>query len=137
MEKASKLFDDITNLSQGLTVPGLDFAAVLQGRRKDIEALLDVARLNKDSAQSIATRQAEMLRSTLEDLRGVLRVQTSSDVSKGDAVRQAAQRALTSVGDLADIALKSQAATLEVVGRRARENIEELKTQIEIGRAHV
>jgi len=130
MENPSKLFDDITNLTQKFKLPGLDLNVVLQGRRKDLEALLDVGRIAKDSAQSMANKQVEMLRTTLEDLRSVLSLQTGADSSKADAVRQAAQKALTSVGDLADVALKSQAEALDTVSRRARENIDELKMLI-------
>ena len=111
-------------------MPGLDLNVVLQGRRKHLEALLDVGRIAKDSAQSMANKQVEMLRTTLEDLRSVLSLQTGADSSKADAVRQAAQKALTSVGDLADVALKSQAEALDTVSRRARENIDELKMLI-------
>jgi phasin family protein len=129
MENSSKLFDDISRLIQKFKVPGLDLNAALQGRQKDVEALLEVTRTVQDSARSMAYKQADMLRNTLQDLRSVLSAQPDSG-NRVDAVREAAKKALSNVGELADIALKSQADAFDTVSRRARENIEELRTAI-------
>ena len=87
-----------------------------------------MGRIAQGSAQSLAQKQAEMLRTSLEDLRSVLSGSAIADSSKADAARQAAQKALTSVGELAQITLKSQSEAFDTVNRRAHENIEELKT---------
>jgi len=133
MENSSKLIDDISNLIQKFKVPGLDLNAALQGRRKDVEALLEVTRTAQDSARSMAYKQADMLRNTLQDLRSVLSAQAGADGNRVDAVKEAAKKALSNVGELADIALKSQADAFDTVSRRARENIEELRTAISKG----
>jgi hypothetical protein len=54
MEHSSKLIDDISNLIQKFKVPGLDLNGALQGRRKDVEALLEVTRTAQDGARSMA-----------------------------------------------------------------------------------
>jgi len=133
MEHSSKLIDDISNLIQKFKVPGLDLNAALQGRRKDVEALLEVTRTAQDSARSMAYKQADMLRNTLQDLRSVLSAQSGTDGNRVDAVKEAAKKALSNVGELTDIALKSQADAFDTVSRRARENIEELRTAISKG----
>jgi phasin family protein len=133
MENSSKLIDDISNLVQKFKVPGLDLNAALQGRRKDVEALLEVTRTAQDGARSMAYKQADMLRNTLQDLRSVLSTQAGADTNRVDAVKEAAKKALSNVGELADIALKSQADAFDTVSRRARENIEELRTAISKG----
>jgi len=133
MENSSKLIDDISNLVQKFKVPGLDLNAALQGRRKDVEALLEVTRTAQDSARSMAYKQADMLRNTLQDLRSVLSAQAGADGNRVDAVKEAAKKALSNVGELADIALKSQADAFDTVSRRTRENIEELRTAISKG----
>jgi phasin family protein len=133
MENSSKLIDDISNLVQKFKVPGLDLNAALQGRRKDVEALLEVTRTAQDGARSMAYKQADMLRNTLQDLRSVLSAQAGADGNRVDAVKEAAKKALSNVGELADIALKSQADAFDTVSRRARENIEELRTAISKG----
>src|SRR5260370_16313939 len=88
MENSSKLIDDISNLIQKFKVPGLDLNAALQGRRKDVEALLEVTRTAQDSARSMAYKQADMLRNTLQDLRRVLSAQAAADGNRVDALKQ-------------------------------------------------
>ena len=127
MDNPSKLFDDIAKLAQQYKLPGVDIDAVLQGRRKDVETLLEVGRIAQSGAQSLAQKQAEMLRASLEDLRSVLSAQATTEGGKPDAVRQAAQKALGNVGELAQIALKSQSAAFDAVRQRTQENINELK----------
>ena len=75
MDAPSKLFDDIAKLAQQYKLPGVDIDAVLQGRRKDVETLLEVGRIAQSGAQSLAQKQAEMLRASVEDLRTVLSAQ--------------------------------------------------------------
>jgi len=133
METSSNLFDDINNLIQKFKVPGLDLNAALHGRRKDVEALLEVTRTAQDSARSMAYKQADVLRNTLQDLRSVLSTQAGTDGNKVDAVKEAAKKALSNVGELADIALKSQVDAFDTVSRRVREDIEELRTAISRG----
>ena len=127
MDNPSKLFDDIAKLAQQYKLPGVDIDAVLQGRRKDVETLLEVSRIAQSGAESLAQKQAEMLRASLEDLRSVLSTQATTEGGKPDAVRQAAQKALGNVGELAQIALKSQSAAFDAVRQRTQENINELK----------
>src|ERR1700693_3705526 len=106
MEHSSKLIDDISNLIQKFKVPGLDLNAALQGRRKDVEALLEVTRTAQDSARSMAYKQADMLRNTLQDLRGVLSAQAGTDGYRADAENEVATKALSNIGELADNAPK-------------------------------
>jgi phasin family protein len=75
------------------------------------------------------------LRNTLQDLRSVLSAQVGTDGNRVDAVKEAAKKALSNIGELADIALKSQADAFDTVSRRTRENIEELRTAISKGAA--
>jgi phasin family protein len=127
MDNPSKLFDDIAKLAQQYKMPGIDIDAVLQGRRKDVETLLEVGRITQSGAESLAQKQAEMLRASLEDLRSVLSAQGKTEGAKPDAVRQAAEKAIGNFGELAQIALKSQSAAFDAVRQRTQENINELK----------
>ena len=127
MDNPSKLFDDIAKLAQQYKMPGIDIDAVLQGRRKDIETLLEVGRITQSGAESLAQKQAEMLRASLEDLRSVLSAQGKTEGAKPDAVRQAAEKAIGNFGELAQIALQSQSAAFDAVRQRTQENIDELK----------
>ncbi len=127
MDNPSKLFDDIAKLAQHYKLPGVDIDAVLQGRRKDVETLLEVGRIAQSGAQSLAQKQAEMLRASVEDLRSVLSAQANTEGGKPDAARQAAEKAIGNVGELALIALQTQSDAFDAVRKRTQENISELK----------
>ena len=130
MDSAKKLFDDIFNMAQAIKLPGVNVDALVQGRRKDLEALLEVGRIAQSGAQSLSQKQADMLRASVEDLRNVLTGVGKTAGSQLDAVRAAAAKAFTNVAELAQIALQSQSDAFDTVLRRAEENIQELKALI-------
>lgn len=128
MDKPSKLLDDIAKLATQYKLPGVDLDAVVHGRRKDVEALLEVGRIAQGGAQSLAQKQAELLRSSFEDLRDVLSAPPGAEGGRLDAARQAAQKAIGNIGALAQIALQSQSDAFDTVRTRMEENIGELQT---------
>ena len=126
-EGGSKLLDDITKFAKQFKLPGLDFDAVLQGRREDVEALLEVGRIAQGGARSLTQKQAEMLRASVEDLRNVLGVQARTEGAPLEAAQQVAQKAISDVAELAQIALKTHSDAFDTVRERARKDIDELK----------
>jgi hypothetical protein len=126
-EAGSKLLDDITKFAKQFKLPGLDFDAVLQGRRDDVEALLEVGRIAQGGARSLTQKQAEMLRASVEDLRNVLGAQARTEGAPFEAAQQVAQKAISDVAELAQIALKTHSDAFDTVRKRAQKDIEELK----------
>jgi hypothetical protein len=126
-EGGSKLLDDITKFAKQFKLTGLDFDAVLQGRREDVEALLEVGRIAQGGAKSLTQKQAEMLRASVEDLRNVLGAQAMTEGAPREAAQQVAQRAISDVAELAQIALKTHSDAFDTVRKRAQKDIDELK----------
>lgn len=126
-EGGSKLLDDITKFAKQFKLPGLDFDAVLQGRREDVEALLEVGRIAQGGARSLTQKQAEMLRASVEDLRNVLAAQARTEGAPLEAAQQVAQKAISDVAELAQIALKTHSDAFDTVRKRAQKDIDELK----------
>ena len=126
-EGGSKLLDDITKFAKQFKLTGLDFDAVLQGRREDVEALLEVGRIAQGGAKSLTQKQAEMLRASVEDLRNVLGAQARTEGAPREAAQQVAQRAISDVAELAQIALKTHSDAFDTVRKRAQKDIDELK----------
>jgi len=123
----SKLLDDITKFAKQFKLTGLDFDAALQGRRGDVEALLEVGRIAQGGARSLTQKQAEMLRASVEDLRNVLGAQARSEGAPLEAAQQVAQKAISNVAELAQIALKTHSDAFDTVRKRAQKDIDELK----------
>jgi phasin family protein len=127
-----QLMSEFTKLFEQFKLPGVDLNAVLESRRKDIDALAAANRTALEGAQSLAQKQLDVLRTTIDEVQSMLK--QSKDVPAPAAARelvsQAVQRAFTNMRELADVAYRSQSEAVAVVSRRVQENIEELKTLV-------
>lgn len=130
MESTTKLFDDFARLAQQYKLSGDDLDLLLKARRSDLEALLEAGRIAQRGGQSLAERQSEFLRTAVEELRGVLAAHPDASGDQLDKFRQAVEKAVTDVSEMAQIALQSQSQAFDTVRQRARQNIDELKSLI-------
>ncbi|MCB1908140.1 MAG: phasin family protein [Rhodocyclaceae bacterium] len=130
MESPTQLFDDIARLTQQFKLSGTELDRLLNARRKDLEAMLEAGRIAQSGVQSLAQKQSEMLRTAVEELRGVLAANPDATGNQLNTIRQVAGRAITNVSELAEIALQSQSQAFDTVRKRAQEDIDELKSLI-------
>jgi phasin family protein len=102
----------------------------MEARRKDIEALAAANRTALEGIQSLSQKQAEILRTTMDQLQSLVRQMaagSASSSSTGEVVQQALQKTFVSMRELAEAAYRSQADAFAVVGQRVQENIQEVK----------
>ena len=129
----TNLFGDIVKLLEQYKLPGIDIAAIIEMRRKDIEALMTANRVALEGAQSVRQKQVEILRSTLDQLSSLIQQATASGsmtektTKTGDLVQQVLQRALENMRELAETAYKSQSDTYAVLTKRIQENLDEAR----------
>jgi phasin family protein len=130
---STNLFGDITKMLEQYKLPGIDVAAIVDMRRKDIEALMTANRVALEGAQSVGQKQVEILRSTLDQLSSLIQQATASGsmtektTKTGELVQQFLQRALEDMRELAETAYKSQSDTYAVLTKRIQENIDEAR----------
>ena len=130
---STNLFGDIVKLLEQYKLPGIDVAAIVDMRRKDIEALMTANRVALEGAQSVGQKQVEILRSTLDQLSSLIQQATASGsmtektTKTGELVQQVLQRALENMRELAETAYKSQSDTYAVLTKRIQENLDEAK----------
>jgi phasin family protein len=129
----TNLFGDIVKLLEQYKLPGIDIAAIIEMRRKDIEALMTANRVALEGAQSVGQKQVEILRSTLDQLSSLIQQATASGsmtektTKTGELVQQVLQRALENMCELAETAYKSQSDTYAVLTKRIQENLDEAR----------
>ena len=129
----SDLYNQITKLVRDLSLPGINLQSVVDSRRKDFEALVELNRQAIEGAQSISQKQVEILRQTFEQLREILKTAAAGGVSPGttegtgELVQRAVNTALQNMRDLAAIAYKTQTDAFSVATKRMEESLEELK----------
>jgi phasin family protein len=129
----TNLFGDIVKLLEQYKLPGIDIAAIIEMRRKDIEALMTANRVALEGAQSVGQKQVEILRSTLDQLSSLIQQATASGsmtektTKTGELVQQVLQRALENMRELAETAYKSQSDTYAVLTKHIQENLDEAR----------
>ncbi len=126
-------FMDVSELLAQFKVPGVDVNALMEARRKDIEALVTANRQAYEGMQLLAHRQAEMLKEAMAEWQAATEDMMSGKSSATGVANQAElgkqtfEKALANMRELAEMATKSQSEAWEVVTRRFHENLEELK----------
>lgn len=132
MEKPGTPFLDVSQLIAQFKLPGVDMNAIVEARRKDIEALAEANRIAFEGMQRLAQKQAEILQKSMQEAQAVMQGMTPGQPAanagkQGELIQKAFQDALANMRELAEMAGKSQAQALEVVTRRVQENIDEAK----------
>ncbi len=124
---------DIAKMMGDFQFPGVDMTAMLDAQRKNIEALTEANRRAAEGMQALGQRQAEILQQTMaelsETMSGVMAGQTPEvDASKqAELAKEAFDRALGYMRELAEMASKANTEAFEVVNSRLQEQMQELK----------
>lgn len=128
---------DIEKILTGFKLPGVDVNLIIEGRRADIRAVTLANKLAYDSMKALAKRQAEMLREAIAEWRAAVADLTAPDrgaltTQRTDLAKQAIQKALENVRELAELAAKSQAEAWDPVGKRFRDNLADMKKALRL-----
>jgi phasin family protein len=132
---AANPFGDFTKMLEQFKLPGFDVPAIMEARRKDVEALVTANQAALQGMQSLAQKQAEMLRSTLSELQSLAGQFSAAggapSAQTAELVQQTLHKALADMQQLAQAAYQSQAESYAVIAKRVEENVQELKTLLQ------
>ncbi|CAG4890134.1 phasin family protein [Paraburkholderia saeva] len=130
MEKfdAANPFGEFTKMLEQFKLPGFDVPAIMEARRKDVEALVTANQTAFQGMQSLAQKQGEMLRTTLTELQALASTGGAASPQAAELVQQTLHKALANMQQLAQAAYQSQAESYAVIQKRVEENVEELRT---------
>ncbi len=132
METNPFQFVDITKLMEQYKLPGVDFGAMVERQRKDIEALTEANRIAAEGMQALAKKEAEILQKTMQEVMAAMSKAAAggdpmANASKqAELAQQAFGKALSNMRELAEVANKSQSDAYAVISKRVQENIREL-----------
>ena len=117
---------DFTKLMSQFRLPGVDFAALVDRERKNIEALAKANRIAFEGWQRLVRRQAEMLQETMKK---VVADASQQDAKKkrADLAKEGFEKALANMRELAEITTQSQKEAFDVVRKRIEENVESIR----------
>ena len=123
-------FGDVTKLLEKFKVPGVDMTAIIEARRKDIEAVVESNKAAMEAMQAMARKQAEMLTAAMHEIQANVKDMASSmgdPAKQAEIAKKAYAKAVADVKDLADMARKSQTESMASITKRAQEHMEEIK----------
>ncbi|MBI3451241.1 MAG: phasin family protein [Rhodospirillales bacterium] len=137
----SKLFDpakmmEFPKMMGEMKLNGVDMEAVITSQRRNLEALAAANQLAVDGMQAFATRQAEILRQTMEETSSALREMMSAGDTEDKAAKQtelakaAFERAIANMRELAEMVATSNGRAIDVINRRVAESLDEVKSMI-------
>ena len=117
---------DFTKLMSQFQLPGVDFTALVDRERKNIEALTKANRIAFEGWQRLVRRQAEMLQETMKK---VIADAGQQDAKKkrADFAKEGFEKALANMRELAEMTTQSQKEAFDVVRKRIEENMEGIR----------
>ncbi|WP_042879644.1 phasin family protein [Cupriavidus necator] len=124
-------FADFTKMMEQFRLPGVDMTAVIEARRKDIEALTEANKLAYEGIQAVMQKQQEIFTKTMQQLQAAAQQYTTAGnpaeamAKHSELVQQALHQAFENMRELAETAQKAQAEALTVIGKRAEQNVKE------------
>jgi phasin family protein len=127
---------DVTKLMAEFKMPGVDMETVLATQRKNIEALTKANQLAIEGMQTVARRQAEILRAGFEEASGLMRdiMQTQSTEERvahqTEAAKKSVERALANARELAEIVAKAGNEAFDVIHQRVGETLDEVRDAV-------
>lgn len=125
-------FMDVTRMLEQFKLPGVDVNALVEARRKDVEALVKANQQAYQGVQALTQRQAEILTAAASSMQANLggmagKAPTEMATKQAEMARQAFDKALVDMRELAEIVTRSQAQAYEALSKRFQEHVQEFQ----------
>lgn len=126
----------IGKMLSDLKIPGVDMHALIATQQKNLSALAEAHKEVLAGAQEIVQKQAEHIRQAITEAAQAAKAATSSPAAKefasqhAEMTRQALDKAVVHLQEVAQIAAKAQSQAAETVSKRVAEGLEELRAML-------
>ncbi|HYZ32061.1 MAG TPA: phasin family protein [Crenalkalicoccus sp.] len=129
---------DLMRMLADWRMPGLpDMEALATAQRKNLEALSAANRVALEGAQAVARRHMEILSQSMSEMTEAMRTLTTQETPQARAARQAEllkqayEKAVRNIRELADLITKSNEEALALLNRRFAEAMDEVKALVQ------
>jgi phasin family protein len=123
-------FGDLQKMIEQFKMPGVDMSAIVESRRKDIEALMEANKAAYESMQALARKQAEILSQTMQGMQEAAKGAAGAagnPAKQTENVRKAFEKTLTDMKELAEMARRSQSDAMAHITQRGNEHMQEIR----------
>ena len=125
-------FGNLDELVKQFKVPGVDVNAIIESRRKDMDALISANQATAAAMQQVAQKQTEILTQALQAAQ-----ESAQKMAKGvggaidpmkqaELTRKAYEKALADMKEVGEIAQKAQTTAMSGITARAQQSAQEL-----------
>ena len=119
-------FPDFSQMLEQMQMPGVDLGRMAEDARKNIEAVQAANQAVVTGWQTLAEKQMEMFRETMERWQSSMTPPSGDEASmekQAELAREGFERALENMRELAEIASESQSKAFEIMRARFEENM--------------
>lgn len=126
-------FGELAKMIEQFKFPGVDMSAIVESRRKDMDALMMANKAALDSMQELAKKQADIFAQAMQTAQDSIQSLIKGGTGAPDPVRQAElarmayEKAVAGMSELAQMAKKAQGDTMAAIAARALQSVEEMK----------
>ena len=125
-------FGNLDELVKQFKVPGVDVNAIIESRRKDMDAVIAANQATAAAMQQVAMKQTEILTQALQAAQ-----ESAQALAKGvggaidpmkqaDLTRKAYEKALADMKEVGEIAQKAQTTAMSGITARAQQSVQEM-----------
>ena len=111
-------FGNLDELVKQFKVPGVDVNAIIESRRKDMDALIAANQATAAAMQQVAMKQTEKL---AKGVGGAI-----DPMKQADLTRKAYEKALADMKEVGEIAQKAQTTAMSGITARAQQSVQEM-----------
>lgn len=125
--------DMFARLGQDLRLPPVDIERVIEHHRRNLEALQQSAQTAAGGAGRIMARQRDMLQETLAEISEMAQSYRNPGTpqelmaKQADFARRSFETAVRNTSEMADLVRQSGEETIEVLRKRIRESMNEIR----------
>jgi len=135
LSKIAKMMDgsDFSNMFQMPEMGAVDGASLMDGQRKNVEALMKAQQVAASGFQSMVEKQFAMMQDAVSGMQGQMadlsKAPSATDVAtqQVELAKKAYEDALANLNELAEIAQKTNTEAFTVIKDRVEASFEEMK----------
>ncbi len=124
---------DFTKIMGDFKVPGIDMDQMMHAHKKNLDAVQEANKLAFEGLQAVASRQAEVLKTTMEATQKVMKDLMAQDAPEEkltkqvEAVKASFDKMLANMKEMSEIVAKSNTDAADVLYARISASLEEIK----------
>ena len=131
---ADAIREQFESMVKSLNLPTLDLSALIEGQKRNIDAMSKAAQLTNEAATEISHRQLEIFRTASEQLAATLKDLKLSDDQRREIATKAFENASARAKEFAEMTVKANREMFEVAKQRMTDNFAQIRSMFPDGR---